>query len=65
MVRIKFVLEDIKLKARMFTNSVYFEELDDVTIKLIEAQRVHLINKKPLSEKCRIFCLIENMEDDR
>jgi hypothetical protein len=65
MIRVKFIIEDVKVKARSFTNSVYFDELDEVTMQIIEAQRVHLKQKNFMGTNTRIFCLIENLEEKR
>ena len=65
MYKLKFVIEDMKLRARMFTNAVYFDDIDEVTVKMIEAQRVFLLSKSNVSDKSRVFCLIENLKEEK
>lgn len=65
MIRIKFIIEDIKLKARSFSNSVYFDQLDKETIDLIENQRLLLSRRRTNGNNSRIFCLIENVGEEK
>lgn len=60
MIKIKFIAESLDKLNKLQTMSVYYEEIDELTIMLLESQRYKIQNEYPTH---RVMMLIENMED--